>query len=109
MSRHLNAPVPPLNAQRPNLPAALNEVIQTATAKDPNHRYANMLRFAAAFRAALPNVQRGPAQPLAEPLAERELEILRLIVEELSNAEIAQRLVLTPGTVKWYVNHIYDK
>jgi WD40 repeat protein/serine/threonine protein kinase len=109
ISRHLNASMPPLNAHRINLPAALNEVIQTATAKDPNHRYANMQRFAAAFRAALPNMHRGPAQPLTEPLTDRELEIVGLMVAERSNGEIAERLVLTAGTVRWYINQIYAK
>lgn len=106
---HLNIPLPLLQARRPNLPAALNEVLQTATAKEPGHRYAHALRFAAAFRAALPNIQRELAQPLVEPLTERELDILRLMVGGLSNAEIAQRLYLSAGTVKWYVQQIYTK
>jgi DNA-binding CsgD family transcriptional regulator len=46
---------------------------------------------------------------LIEPLTERELEILRLIAEGLSNREIAQELVLTSGTVKWYNRQIYSK
>ena len=106
---HLNTPLPHLNLQRPNLPAALNEVLQTATAKDPAHRYPNVLRFAAAFRAATPAPQRGPAQPLAEPLTERELNILELMVEGLSTQQIAQKLFLTVGTVKWYINQILQQ
>ena len=46
---------------------------------------------------------------LVEPLSERELEVLRLIVEGNSNQEIADRLVLALSTVKWYVNVIYGK
>ena len=107
--RHLNTPLPLLAARRSNLPAALDEVLQTATAKNPEHRYATALRFAAAFRAALPNLQRMIAQPLADPLTERELDILRQMVEGLSNREIAQRLVISAGTVKWYVGQIYSK
>jgi ATP/maltotriose-dependent transcriptional regulator MalT len=42
-------------------------------------------------------------------LSERELEVLHLIAEGLSNAEIAQRLYLSVGTVKVHVRHIYDK
>lgn len=106
---HLNTPLPHLNLQRPNLPAALNEVLQTATAKDPAHRYPNVTRFAAAFRAATPVPQRGPAQPLATPLTERELDILKLMVEGLSTQEVARKLFLTVGTVKWYINQIYNK
>ena len=46
---------------------------------------------------------------LAEPLAEREVEILRLVAQGLSNREIAQRLFLAEGTVKNYVTAILQK
>ncbi len=52
----------------------------------------------------------GPGMyPLGEPLSERELEVLRLIVAGCSNQEIADRLVIAVSTVKWYVNAIYGK
>lgn len=50
-----------------------------------------------------------PAPPLADPLSERELEILQLIAEGLSNPEIAARLFLAEGTVKNYVSNILQK
>jgi LuxR family transcriptional regulator, maltose regulon positive regulatory protein len=50
-----------------------------------------------------------PAQPLLDPLTERELEVLRLIAAGLSNRAIATRLVLALSTVKSYVNTIYGK
>jgi LuxR family maltose regulon positive regulatory protein len=46
---------------------------------------------------------------LLEPLSERELEVLRLIVAGLSNPEIARELVIAVSTVKSHVNHIYGK
>jgi LuxR family maltose regulon positive regulatory protein len=46
---------------------------------------------------------------LSEPMSERELEVLRLIVAGHSNREIADRLVIAVSTVKWYVNTIYSK
>jgi LuxR family maltose regulon positive regulatory protein len=49
------------------------------------------------------------AQPLVEPLSERELEVLALIASGASNRQIADRLVIAPGTVKRHINHIYDK
>lgn len=50
-----------------------------------------------------------PADALAEPLSDRELEILQLIAEGLSNPEIAARLFLAEGTVKNYVSNILQK
>jgi LuxR family maltose regulon positive regulatory protein len=50
-----------------------------------------------------------PAQPLIEPLSERELEVLALIAEGLSNQEIAQRLYISLRTVKWHNSNIYGK
>jgi LuxR family maltose regulon positive regulatory protein len=46
---------------------------------------------------------------LVEPLSERELEVLRLIVAGLSNPEIADELVIAVSTVKSHVNHIFGK
>ncbi len=50
-----------------------------------------------------------PSQSLDEPLSERELEILRLLAQGMTNREIAQRLYLAEGTVKNYVTNILGK
>jgi LuxR family maltose regulon positive regulatory protein len=47
--------------------------------------------------------------PLPEPLTRRELEVLRLICDGLSNREIAGRLTVTLNTVKKHSSHIYGK
>ncbi|MDM8532183.1 LuxR C-terminal-related transcriptional regulator [Anaerolineales bacterium HSG25] len=47
--------------------------------------------------------------PLLDPLSERELEILQLVADGLSNKNIGQNLFLTTGTVKWHVSNIYSK
>jgi DNA-binding CsgD family transcriptional regulator/pimeloyl-ACP methyl ester carboxylesterase len=52
---------------------------------------------------------RRPAQPLIEPLSERELEVLELMAAGLSNQEIAEKLFITVGTVKTHVNAIFGK
>lgn len=57
-----------------------------------------------------PNVPTAlPAQPLIEPLSKRELEVLRLIAQGLSNHEIGQRLFLALDTVKGHNRRIFDK
>ena len=48
-------------------------------------------------------------QPLVEPLSERELEILQLIAQGLSNREIGERLFLALNTVKGHNRIIFDK
>jgi DNA-binding NarL/FixJ family response regulator len=46
------------------------------------------------------------APPELEDLTPREVEVLRLIAEGRSNAEIAAALVLSEATIKTHVNHI---
>jgi LuxR family maltose regulon positive regulatory protein len=46
---------------------------------------------------------------LAEPLSQRELEVLTLIYKGLSNQEIGQQLFVSLSTVKWHNQNIFDK
>ena len=48
-------------------------------------------------------------EPLIEPLSERELAVLTLVADGRSNREIANQLVLSVATVKWYLTHLYSK
>lgn len=48
-------------------------------------------------------------QPLKYPLTPRETEILRLVTQGMTNMEIANRLVITEGTVKNHVTAILNK
>ena len=50
-----------------------------------------------------------PVQPLGEPLSQRELEVLQLIAQGLSNDEISKRLFLALDTVKGHNRKIFDK
>jgi PAS domain S-box-containing protein len=43
------------------------------------------------------------------PLSPRELEVLRLAAEGISGPAIAERLFVSPSTVKTHFEHIYDK
>jgi len=53
--------------------------------------------------------ERTQAQALPEPLSERELQVLQLLAQGLSNQEIAQELIIAYDTVKRHVNHIFSK
>lgn len=62
----------------------------------------------------LPNTNQPANSPilqasLVDPLSRRELEVLHLIAEGLSNLAIAQKLFLSTGTVKVHLKHIYGK
>ena len=68
--------------------------------------------------APAPEAAPAPADPLpsdparrrvVESLTEREHEVLLLVSDGLSNAEIAQRLFLGPATVKTHVSNILAK
>jgi DNA-binding NarL/FixJ family response regulator len=64
-------------------------------------------RVLAMYRAA-------PASPAAQPgamrlLTGREREVLGLIGQGCTNAEIAERLFVSEGTVKTHVNHLFTK
>jgi WD40 repeat protein/serine/threonine protein kinase len=51
--KHLNDPMPLVSTSRPDLPVQIDNVIQRATAKRPDDRYADALEMADAFRRAV--------------------------------------------------------
>lgn len=56
-----------------------------------------------------PTVTSPSASPLIDPLTDRELEVLHLIASGSTNQQIADELVISPGTAKWYTSQIYSK
>jgi NarL family two-component system response regulator LiaR len=51
----------------------------------------------------------GQGKPTAEPLTQRELEVLRLISQGLSNKEIAAKIFVAEWTVRTHVSNILSK
>lgn len=47
--------------------------------------------------------------PTSEPLTERELEVLRLVAQGLSNRQIANELIISEATVRTHVSNILSK
>ncbi|HZU72202.1 MAG TPA: response regulator transcription factor [Acidimicrobiales bacterium] len=58
---------------------------------------------------AAASVPRDPNGPAPDGLTEREVDVLRLVAEGLSNTDIAARLFIGEATVKTHINHIFAK
>lgn len=88
------------------LTGTAQDVTELRAAEDAlEHTAAELARRAA----ELHDVARGggaPPKDLERLLSQRQLEILRLIADGCTNAEIAARLFVTEGTVKWHVRRI---
>lgn len=77
---------------------------------------ANAIRSAYAGRMTLsPEAAQVLAESLTQPhipgsdLTEREREVMRLMVDGCNNNEIASRLVISLGTVKFHISNIFQK
>jgi DNA-binding NarL/FixJ family response regulator len=61
-------------------------------------------------RKVIASFQEPPAAAVeVEGLSPREREILELLAQGFPNKEIAQRLGVSDGTVRWHLRHVYDK
>jgi WD40 repeat protein/serine/threonine protein kinase len=109
MFKHLNDPLPLITTLKPEISDAVNAVIQKATAKNPAHRYTDVIEMAVAFREALGTLRQPSGTSILQNLTLREQDILQLVIDGRSNKEIAQELFITLATVKWYIRQIYIK
>jgi PAS domain S-box-containing protein len=86
------------------LTGTAQDVTELRAAAEVLHQTASDLGRRAAELHSFPN--RSRETDLNKLVSSRQLEILALIAEGLSNAEIASRLYLTESTVKWHVRKI---
>jgi LuxR family maltose regulon positive regulatory protein len=86
-------------------------LLRRASAQGIRPEYTSKLlaAFGVEEETGVPAPQLPEADLLPEPLTPRELEVLRLICDGLSNREIAGRLTVTLNTVKKHSSHIYGK
>jgi LuxR family maltose regulon positive regulatory protein len=85
-------------------------LLRRATAHGTSPTYADRLLAALGVEEEGATTHQLPdSQPLVEPLTPRELDVLHLIRDGLSNREIADKLVVTLNTVKKHTSHIYGK
>jgi LuxR family maltose regulon positive regulatory protein len=99
----------PMRALLARLSAARKD--QRAPARDIDPDYLAGLLRACGQAAAAPSSRRATAAlpGMAEPLTDRELEVLRLLAAGRSNQRIAHELVVALDTVKKHVTHILGK
>lgn len=84
---------------------ALEEVLGDRAVIDPAVQH----HVVEAIATAATSPARQATSDLPYGLTPREAEVLSLIAAGLSNAEIAERLVVTEGTVKSHINHLFVK
>ena len=72
-------------------------------------RARRLLSLASASAAAAPDSLQRQAASSAEPLSDRELQVLRLLDSELTGPQIARELFVSHNTVRTHTKHIFTK
>lgn len=94
--------------------ASASQPIRDATGTQPMHDYLEKLLHAFEMEGLESAGKSSPSQLqlaefLIEPLSRRELEVLRLIAQGLSNRQISEKLFVALSTVKGHNRIIFDK
>ena len=97
IAKILSEPIPLLRENIANLPAAVDDVIQRVTAKEPEKRYPDALSFANAFRNAVVGVsEKITVSVSAEPVAADRLSTIKLPAFLDDEAEFVSQVVQKP-------------
>lgn len=83
---------------------ALSRLYRRLASQRPDNRY--LKQIVRQLPAPAPQLV---SLPFGETLSQREVEVLHLVAAGASNEEIADKLFLTTGTVKWHVHNIFGK
>ncbi|HTP07587.1 MAG TPA: LuxR C-terminal-related transcriptional regulator [Anaerolineae bacterium] len=84
----------------------LQAYLHTSSPLQQSYAQELLAAFTGIGRAAAPQAR---LTDLIEPLTERELDVLHLLAEGLSNRQIAEKLVLSEGTIKFHVHNVLEK
>jgi PAS domain S-box-containing protein len=104
----------PVRGERKTIVAVIVIIIETTSKRedlDNQRRYAAFL--SRKLNAASPNEKRVQFDDgeitLNVSLSDRETEVLRLITEGYTNAQISELLSISPNTIKTHINNIFNK
>jgi LuxR family maltose regulon positive regulatory protein len=84
-------------------------LLRTLARERPDRSFARRVLDAATDTDVALPAPKPSAQPLVDPLSEREFDVLRLLASDLDGPDIARHLVVSLNTVRTHTKHIYAK